>query len=242
MVFIVAVFAGVFGSYEVIQDSECQNKNTFIADPNNCRVYYQCDGNRMYYKLCPVDTNFDVDRQECRRNSVFPCAKKEVELFTTTTFRPTTQNYPIITPSFTPSPVSGSESVCRDLPNGFTVPVATNCRTYSVCWYGAHHNGECAAGYSFNQKNNLCDITNNYKCDDHLCPPTGIHAFRKFGSCNEYNFCFAGVHSTRSCAEGLHFDSKQNRCADPSVALCYACPVKDDAAELVTFAGLQCDE
>lgn len=243
MFLIVVAFAGDILGYEVLEENGCQyTGETYIEDPNNCRVYYQCINEIMFYNLCPVDTNFDPKYNQCRSNSVFPCHKTGIESFSTTTSEPySTEETRTVAP-VTPSPVYGSSSVCRDLPNGFTVPVSTNCRTYSVCWYGVQHNGECAAGYSFNQQSNLCDITNNYKCDDNLCPPTGIHAFRKFGSCTEYNFCFAGVHSTRPCADGLHFDSKQNRCAEPSVALCYACPVKDDASKLVTFAGLRCDE
>lgn len=242
MFLIVVAFAGDIDSYEVIHENECNFQIGYKADPNNCRVYYQCSNGMMIYNLCPVDNNFDAKYQRCRHNLDYPCQKTAIESFSTTTFPPLpTEEIHTIAP-VTPSYISGSNSVCRDLPNGFTVPVSSNCRTYSVCWYGVQHNGECAAGYSFNQKSNLCDITNNYKCEDNLCPPTGIHAFRKFGSCTEYNFCYAGVHSTRPCADGFHFDSKQNRCAEPSVALCYACPVKDDTSKIVTFAGLRCDE
>lgn len=243
LVLIVATLAGGIWGYEALLDTKCYyDISKPIADPNNCRVYYECYNQEMYYKLCPVDENFDVRTQTCRRNSVFPCKKTISESLSTTTSSPLSTEIVVTVAPVTPSSLLVSDSVCRDLPNGFTVPVSTNCRTYSVCWYGIQHNGECAAGYSFNQQSNLCDITNNYKCEDHLCPPTGINTFRKFGSCNEYNFCFAGVHSTRSCATGLHFDSKQNRCAEPLVASCYACPVKDDFAKIVTFAGIHCDE
>lgn len=212
-----------------------------IGDINYCRVYYHCDPRyAMKYKLCAENEHFDKFKKTCVPAEDYPCENAE-RMPSTTYSPPTTTGVPEPIIEWV-TPRNNDSSTCyRE--HGLTVKEPTNCRSYSVCWHGVSHTGECPKGYSYNEENELCDIANNYRCEeDSMCPTTGVHSFRKLGSCTDYNFCFAGAHSVRQCRAGLQFDRVQNKCDLPSVAACFACPVQDDKNKIVTFNGQRCEE
>lgn len=68
------------------------------------------------------------------------------------------------------------------------------------------------------------------------CPPKGIAAFPVPDTCTTYRFCFAGVLSIRSCAEGMHFDENMSRCdlADRLNCVRGLCPKENDPDNIVT--------
>lgn len=237
----------VFAYYDYIDakllpDNSCYNRAHLhkIGDSNYCRVYYSCYYNLMQYNLCNVFEHFDPNKKECVPAEDFQCQNSE-RMPTITYSPPTTTDAPQPEIDWVTPTNNGSSTCYRE--HGVTVKEPTNCRSYSVCWHGVSHTGECPQGYSYNEDSEICDIANNCRCEeDTMCPPTGVHSFRKLGSCTEYNFCFAGVHSVRRCLAGLQFDRAQNKCGLASQAGCFECPVQDDKNKIVTFNGNKCDE
>lgn len=211
-----------------IDQSICKIRGDSFIDTIDCRVYYTCKNSQLVYQVCPPGTYFEEGYYGGCKEAEPPGCKYTWK---------TNTDIPVVTPE--PDP----KSDCKGQSNGFVYATDGNCRSYAICRQETSQDAECPIGFSYNPKSNICDIANNYLCEeDHMCPPTGIHMFRKLGSCTEYNFCFAGKHLTKTCDNGLNFDTSQNKCATPDVAKCYECPLVDDPQTTITFEGTTSNE
>lgn len=208
-----------------------------FADPYDCRIYYECDDHVLNYQICDRHEYFDKDTLTCETGSAPSWCHISWD---------SSDGIPPRRMRRSAKPEADNlDEDCRDKLDGFRYASKRNCRSYAMCWQGKSLVGECARGFSFNDQsaNDFCNLANNFRCEeDQMCPPTGIHMFRKLGSCTEYHFCFNGNLSTHHCAAGLEFDAAQNRCATEDVAKCLACPVVDDPQKPVMLAGFRCDE
>lgn len=121
-----------------------------------------------------------------------------------------------------------------------------NCQAYWRCQNGVAIASKCPIGFNFNQAAQLCDLPENYPCDDavpppqppaHLCPPTGILTYSLPGSCTKYNFCYGGFHMVRECADNLHFDKAVGQCNYIAKANCHrdVCPSVNDPNNIVVW-------
>ena len=59
---------------------KCPAKNgpvpVFLADPKDCRVYYECSDGKAEKQTCPGDLLWNSDFQTCDAPSQSPCHKK----------------------------------------------------------------------------------------------------------------------------------------------------------------------
>lgn len=164
----------------------------------------------------------------------------------------------------TESRSSETSNVCTNKSNGYAVNNPSECRAYWRCQNGQAIANNCPIGYNFNEAAQLCDLPENYPCSDadedsdsiedgndgdddgndsnedddvHRCPPDGIYAYAQSGSCVDFNFCYAGFHMVRQCADGLHFDAAIGQCNYAHLANCHrdVCPSVNDPDNIVVW-------
>lgn len=251
---ILTVVSVILGATEA-QNNVCQGQPNGhnINNPANCRAFFTCQNGLAWDNECEIGYSFNQGAQSCDSPEDHNC----VDEVLTTTLQPTTDADDTTTIGLnTPlppveSPDSDEDTIypdngspphmCLNRPNGFLINNPANCRTFYVCIGNIAGTGECPPNFNFNEELQICD--SQYSCTDDvydgLCPNDGIHAFERVNSCNEFNFCFAGFHSIRRCADGLHFNSVEKRCDFPEQAVCQRerCPQFNDPNNIITYAS-----
>jgi len=142
---------------------------------------------------------------------------------------------------------------CADHPDDFFVNNPKNCAAY---WYCAHAeadplDGSCDAGYNFNQRDQICDLPENYPCSDEEPedpepedpepedpppqPPRSVCEGHPNGrlvnnptACRSFFECLNEIPFPRQCDVGLNFNEDWQSCEHPSLAPCsnddFRCP------------------
>lgn len=237
--------------------SACDNRpNGFFANnPIDCQAFWRCQNGIATSNRCPNRLHFNEAAQLCDLPENYPCRGGNDEDSEVTT-QAINLDMPVNVDDI------DAAYPCYDRPNGYFVNNPKNCQAYWVCMAGEAHSGQCPPQYNFNQASQNCDYPENYPCGgDHNhsgesdedsdrppgnhCPDSGIYAFLKEGSCEEFNFCFAGYHSIRRCANGLQFDQNSRQCNFPDVVRCARdrCPSYNDPNNIVTHVSTsRCDE
>lgn len=243
----------VFGVSEPIAIAgPCTNQpnGSYVNSPTNCRAYYACSNGLAIAYLCPYGFYFNEAKQLCDLPENVLCETLNGDVTTETP--PNTDATP------GPAPTAGTDVpgttdetdifdlICDGHPDGYLINNPISCQAFWRCTNGMAIPGQCESAFNFNEPKQLCDHPANYPCDNRpLCPPQGIHTYKKHNSCTEFYFCFAGFLTIRQCAPGLHFDSAKGQCNFPVLAECEesVCPLINDPDNIVTLPSKErCDE
>lgn len=236
----------IIGSNATLGPCTNQPNGFLVNNLESCGAYWRCQNGVQISEQCQPGYNFHELSQSCVTPDIYDCIEEDDEGIETT-LAPTT---PPPTEDF---PDNGLEPLCDGLPQGHFINNIAYCRLFYVCMNGLAIIAQCPEGYSFNEANQSCDNQIDFPCLDEetnndICPETGIYAYEEQNSCELYNFCFAGTHSIRQCADGLHFNSIDSRCDYPEMAGCYReldyeCPSLNDANNIITHTSpTSCDE
>lgn len=242
----------------------CANRPNgyFANNPINCGAFWRCEnGLTATTNRCPNGLNFNEAAQLCDLPENHPCHDGD----TTTPSSPlasSTQGIVVDRPIYVVDDNIDATHPCYNRPNGYFVSNPKNCQAYWFCMAGQAHSGQCPPNYNFNEAAQNCDDPALYPCQSHVdddsseeedaggepvnqCPGAGIYAYYKAGSCDEFNFCFAGYHSVRRCADGLQFEQSTSQCNFAEVVRCARdrCPITNDPNNIVTHLSTsRCDE
>lgn len=230
----------IIGSNETLGPCSSQPNGLLVNNLENCGAFWRCQDGMQISEQCQSGYNFHEPTQSCVTPDIYECIDEEDDSGTPA---PPTEDFPD----------NGLVPICDGLPNGHFVNNIANCRSFYVCMNGYAIVAQCPEGYNFNEENQSCDNPNDFPCHDeeptnNLCPETGIYAYEERNSCELYNFCFAGTHSLRQCADGLHYNSIDSRCDFPEMARCYRdlayeCPSLNDPNNIITHTlPNSCDE
>lgn len=238
----------IIGSNDTLGPCSNQPNGFLVNNLENCGAYWRCQDGAGISEQCQPGYNFHELSQSCVTPDVYECIVEEDDVGTT-------QGIATTLPPITPPaefPDNGLVPICDGLPQGHFVNNIAFCRSFYVCMNGLAIVAQCPEGQHFNEDNQSCDDPIDFPCVDeetnnHLCPETGIYAFEERNSCETFNFCFAGTHSIRQCADGLHFNSIDSRCDFPEMAACYRdltyeCPSVNDPNNIITHTSpTSCD-
>lgn len=247
----IASIVVIIGSNETL--GLCSNlPNGFLVNNLvNCGAYWRCQDGLQISEQCEPGYNFHEPSQSCVTPDIYECVEDDDGSTTQaidTTLAPITPP-----PPEEEFPDNGVVPICDGLPEGHFANNIAFCRSFYVCMNGFAITAQCPEGYHFNEENQSCDDSVDYPCvdeevDNQLCPENGIFAYEETNSCETFNFCFAGTHSIRQCADGLHFNSIDSRCDFPENAGCYRdlafeCPALNDPNNIITHTSPNsCDE
>lgn len=230
----------IIGSNAPLGPCSNQPNGLLINNVENCAAYWRCQDGIEIPEQCEPGHSFHEPSQSCVTQDVYECSDDGIGTTPglTTTVAPTTENdvdFPEVAP------------ICDGLRDGHFVNSIANCRSFYVCMNGFAIIAQCPDGYNFNELQQACSNHIDYPCFDEevnnqLCPETGIYAYEVRNSCELFNFCYAGAHSIRTCAEGLQFNSIDRRCDFPAAADCYRdlaydCPALNDPNNIVTYTS-----
>ncbi|KAG4078252.1 hypothetical protein HA402_011324 [Bradysia odoriphaga] len=216
----------------------------FANNPINCRAYWFCGyaDAEPIPDYCPDGYNFNEGKQLCDTPEEYPCTDPEdpgTTDPTTVPTDPTDETEQPTTDATTTVRPPPSRNVCEGLPNGRLVNDPTLCRAFFECQNEVALPRQCDVGLNFNEELQICDRPSFTPCsnDEFECPFFGISRWEVPGSCNEYNYCFAGQHRVQTCAEGLLFDSAISLCALEENVKCERdlCPITNDIDNIVTY-------
>jgi len=98
------------------------------------------------------------------------------------------------------------------------------CTKYVLCYAGEPVVRECAAGLQYNAMTDRCDYPQYVDCVDNLCvrqnDAENIIYIPSKSLCNKYYICVDGNPANWTCADGLQFNPKTNKCDFPSNVQC----------------------
>ena len=103
---------------------------------------------------------------------------------------------------------------------------STSCDKYVQCFAGAAVVRDCAPGLRYNVDEQKCMAPELAKCyhDQDDCPllndPTNLVYYQDDSECGKYYLCYDHKLFEYNCAEGLHWDTENQRCAYPEDAEC----------------------
>lgn len=103
---------------------------------------------------------------------------------------------------------------------------STSCDKYVQCFAGVAVVRECASGLKYSAKEEQCMDASAAQCnhDTDPCPlyndPTDLVYIQDDLECGKYFLCYNRKMHEYTCAEGLHWDAVNQRCAHPEDAEC----------------------
>lgn len=101
-----------------------------------------------------------------------------------------------------------------------------SCDKFVQCFSGVAVVRDCAPGLHYNAKLENCMEPSAAECyqDEAACPlyndPTNLIYHQDDVECGKYYLCYDNKLHDFTCAEGLHFDVANQRCAYPEDAEC----------------------
>lgn len=137
------------------EDFICFGKptDTLIAYPNDCSLFFVCDGGVGYKNQCPQNAFFNPDTNECDTN--YRCDRPSA-----TTLPPHTSStfYPSVT---IPKPATNASAHTMKCPLADTANVTmfanpSNRSEYYLCYYGKPMRFECPRRYEFSAADRAC--------------------------------------------------------------------------------------
>lgn len=220
----------------------------FANNPINCQAYWFCGSAdaEAIPDFCPDGYNFNEEKQLCDTPEEYPCEGPD-DPTTTPDGSTDDTTETTSTESTTTARPPPPRNVCEGQPNGRLVNDPTLCRAFFECQNNVAFPRQCAVGLNFNEEMQICDRPSFTPCtnDDFECPFYGISRWEVPGSCNEYNYCFAGQHRLQTCAEGLLFDSSISLCSLEENVECTRdlCPITNDIDNIVTYPSeVSCEQ
>ncbi|KFB46955.1 hypothetical protein ZHAS_00014969 [Anopheles sinensis] len=109
--------------------------------------------------------------------------------------------------------------ICQQQTGVQLLPHPQNCNQFITCSEGVSYVGQCADGYAFDRRMNVCNPVARVNCGEivqKVCPtednPTVVVFLPSVDRCDEYFICRAGTAVPHFCAPGLHWDSTNERC------------------------------
>jgi Chitin binding Peritrophin-A domain len=205
----------------------CENvaDGQFVRSPDDCHIFFECNGGEAEEMECPIGEWFDVERQECDLIDNVDCDAGGV----------TTTPYP--TPPST-------EDICRDMDDYMYVPSPTSCSLFYMCLSEIPYLISCPPGQWFDFELQGCDVEENVECnivttaspsttmamEDENARCIGVEDYTyilypipyipSFESCNEYYMCRNDTAYLQSCPPGTYFDMERQTCDLPQNVVC----------------------
>lgn len=103
---------------------------------------------------------------------------------------------------------------------------SSSCDKYVQCFAGTAVVRNCGPNLHYNKVEEKCMSPTEAKCtrDKDLCPlfndPTNLIYHQDLAECGKYYLCYNNKMHEYTCAEGLHWDTVNERCAYPEDAEC----------------------
>ncbi|CAD7005461.1 unnamed protein product [Ceratitis capitata] len=156
---------------------ECKNTadGTFVAVENNCLGYIYCMGDDSYTDLCPTDTYFDAEQQQCAIDDGLHCNRLATPLTETMVQQnEVTQTHPTISSTRTTVGANtGTQLVSTTAPSKrpqckptadeyFAYP--QRCEYYYRCSRGYLSILRCSFGYGWDFQQNKCLPLKEVQC------------------------------------------------------------------------------
>ncbi|XP_033113930.1 neurogenic locus notch homolog protein 1-like [Anneissia japonica] len=153
-------------------------------DPSDCNKFFKCFGHLTYHLSCAEGLAFDKKRLACRNSRhVAECAEPEANMC-----------------------ARREDAVTRD-PN--------SCSRFFICKDGMQFSRKCYSGYAYSSETGKCEPRSQVPgCNeqDETCTgkPDGNYPHPR--DCTKFIFCSSGFGYSRSCGEGMTYNSRTKRC------------------------------
>lgn len=179
----------------------------FLDNPLNCAAFFQCVNGRANAGECPGGTWFNYEAQLCDAPWHVRCDAEISEIVELKCVENEKPKYTIS---------------CRGSQDLHTVRHPYDCNQYYLCVSGLPILRSCAPGLEFNAEENQCMEPGSANCHFSVCPPYNLPLtfLPSNTSCSEFSICYYGEAVPRYCADGLHWDQKNNWCTQPEHTHC----------------------
>ena len=190
-----------------------QRDGRWLANPNNCRAFIECQGNARIDRTCENGQLFDTTLESCMAAHVVRCGTRAL---------PPADMLPQ-TPEdfFPPCPRTGVSF--RNHPH--------DCQGYFICAQGTLIQHSCATGIYFNSETLQCDFAHNVQCrlmripipqtpllPD--CSAPGPNYFPNLVNCKQYYVCVHQKPQLMDCPAGHLWDNKRLKCERSDSEIC----------------------
>lgn len=108
----------------------------------------------------------------------------------------------------------------------YRIQHSSSCDRYVQCFAGVAVVRPCAPGMHYSEEDQQCMSPTQAACtrDQDVCPlyndPTNLIYHQDDVECGKYYLCYDNKLHAYTCAEGLHWDTENERCAYPEDAEC----------------------
>lgn len=106
----------------------------------------------------------------------------------------------------------------------YRLPHSTSCGRYVQCFAGVAVERNCGTGLQYNAKMEKCMDATLADCSRNQCPlfndPANLVYLADYLDCGKYYLCHDNEAKPFQCAEGLHWDEKNEYCTTPVEAEC----------------------
>ncbi|XP_052890950.1 probable chitinase 10 [Anopheles moucheti] len=205
--------------------------NSFVADPEDCSKFYQCNGDTFIHGACPNGMFYhskdvcSIDSSDCE--SITPSVST-----TTSTETPLTTQAVFSTESSPMDNTTDPEEFCQtkdpNLPSFVKSP--TDCSEYYICVDHKPILQKCAAGRYWNPVLLYCDDPEVVPCEhdrildpEEVCQHSQLNDISFTGSptsCGAYYICLKQKPFLMQCAPGSYWNSETNHCDVANIVKC----------------------
>ncbi|XP_049298653.1 probable chitinase 10 [Anopheles funestus] len=197
--------------------------NSFVADPEDCTKFYQCNGDTVIHGTCPTGMFYhikdvcSIDSSDCE--SLTPSVPT-----TTLPDTPLTTEVASSTETLPTHNTTDPETFCLttdpNVPSFVRSP--TDCSDYYICVDHKPIRQKCAADRYWNSALLYCDDSTKVPCEhDHIADPAEVCQRSEVGdfsftpsptSCEEYYLCFKQKPFLMRCAPDSYWNNESNKC------------------------------
>lgn len=127
-------------------------------------------------------------------------------------------------------PNNVNEKYCPKIdckPEGIhNLPTAHSCSEYILCYEGTPVSQTCAEGLEFDPVVLQCVLYKDSTCEILNCPAESSQPvfLPNKRDCAAYYICVKGTAVPQTCAEGLHWNAKDEQCQPKEIAECVRPP------------------
>lgn len=181
-----------------------------MGNPNNCRVFIECQGNSQIDRTCEIGQLFDTNLESCLDAHLVRCGSRVLPPIDT------------LSPDDVFPACPASSVSFRSHPH--------DCQSYFICAYGHLIQHSCANGVHFNPETLQCDLAKNARCrlTRIVIPQTPLlpactseqDFLPNLINCKQYYKCDGKKPQLMDCPNGYLWDNKKLKCAKSESEIC----------------------